>query len=96
MNNNIPTSASSGPWKGLSLDEIRYQRALTEIRIEISKEKLKTSAQGLTPNSIKGFKFKSKSILSKMLGALSWIDYGVMAITIGSKLRKILNRNKLS
>ena len=94
MNNNIPTSASSGPWKGLSLDEIRYQRALTEIRIEISKEKLKTSAQGLTPNSIKGF--KSKSILSKMLGALSWIDYGVMAITIGSKLRKILNRNKLS
>lgn len=94
MNNNIPTSASSGPWKGLSLDEIRYQRALTEIRIEISKEKLKASAQGLTPNSSKGF--KSKSILSKMLGALSWIDYGVMAITIGSKLRKILKRKKLS
>lgn len=75
-------------WKGLTLDEIRYARALTETRILISREIVGARAKA-TFNGSGG-----RSLVGRMFGSLSLMDYGVFALRIGSKFFKLFRRKK--
>lgn len=79
-------------WDGLTLDEIRYARALTETRIMISREVLSARTHGVL--SGKAINSNAQSMMGRMLGALSWLDYGVIALRVTSKLRSMFSRNK--
>lgn len=79
-------------WDGLSLDEIRYARALTRARIEISREMLLTRSQSVW--SGRNAATASGSLLGRMLGALNWIDYGLIALRVGSKAMHIFKKKR--
>lgn len=73
-------------WSGLTLDEIRYARALTRARIEISREMFATRASALYQG--KDLTTGQSTLLGKMLGALNWLDYGLIAFRILSKFKR--------
>lgn len=79
-------------WGGLTLDEIRYARALTETRILISREVLASRTESVL--SGKAINSNARSMMGRMLGALSWLDYGLIALRMGSKLGGIFQRRK--
>lgn len=77
-------------WDGLTLDEIRYARALTETRIMISREVLSSRTQNVI--SGKAISANAQTMMGRMLGALSWLDYGIIAIRVTSRLRSMFGR----
>ncbi len=79
-------------WKGMTLDEIRYARVINEMRILMSKERLSGSTQNLVNGNI--FSSRSRSMVGRMLGALSWLDYGLIAIRLTSKFSNILRHKR--
>lgn len=79
-------------WDGLTLDEIRYARALTRARIDISKEMISARTNALMNGRAAGT--ENKTMLGRMLGALSWMDYGLIALRIGSKLSGLFRRRR--
>lgn len=79
-------------WDGLTLDELRYARALTRARIEISKEMLAARTDALLKGRTPGT--DSKTMFGRMVGALNWLDYGLIALRVGSKLSGIFRRKK--
>lgn len=78
-------------WKGLTLDEIRYARAIVGARIDISREILAANASAIF--SGKG-PTSSASLLNRMLGALNWVDYSLIALRVGQRAVQILKRRK--
>lgn len=79
-------------WDGLTLDEVRYARALTETRIMISREILATRAQE-TFNG-KGLGSNARTMMGRMLGALSWLDIGLISLRVGSKVAGIFRKRR--
>lgn len=82
-------------WKGYSIDELRYQRALTTIKCEMEKEKLmgaiNAAKQGGFSLLGNGNKY---SLMNKMLGALDFADYSFLAFRVGRRFYKMFNRRK--
>lgn len=79
-------------WEGLTLDEIRYARALTETRIMISREIVGARFRSTLSGNATGT--GGRSLMSRMLGALSWLDYGLLALRIGAKAAGIFRHRK--
>lgn len=79
-------------WDGLTLDEIRYARALTRARIEISKEMVSARTNALMNGRAAGT--EGKTMLGRMLGALNWLDYGLIAIRLGSKVSGFFRKRR--
>ena len=82
-------------WKGYSIDELRYQRALATIKCELEKDKLKsafaTIKQGGLPMAFGG---NRSGLLSRVLGALDIADYSLIAFKLGRRIYKLFNRKK--
>ncbi len=64
-------------WRGYTLDELRYRQALTEVAIDIEKDRISHSISDAVPNAIKSGS-RGSSMISKALGALSYVDYAVL------------------
>lgn len=73
-------------WTGYTLDEIRYMRAYTAARIEISRDRLKRNFTGIQ----KASPVASGGIMSKVLGTLSYLDIALVTFRLGSRMFKIL------
>ncbi len=83
-------------WKGYTIDELRYQRALVVIKCEIEKENLKSVVSSYQQNrlSIIGG-VNSNSLMGRILGAIDIVDYSMVAFKLGRKLFSIIkNRRK--
>lgn len=79
-------------WEGLTLDEIRYARALTETRVMISKEILAARTRNVM--SGEAINTNARTMMGRMLGALSWLDYGLIALRVGSRLTAMFRHSK--
>lgn len=77
-------------WEGLTLDEIRYARALTETRIMISREVLSARTRNVV--SGQAINSNARTMMGRMLGALSWLDYGLIALRVGARLTSMFRR----
>lgn len=78
-------------WKGYTIDEIRYQRALTMARMEIERERLFASAG----NIYKGIEQQSSSgIMGRLLSGLNYVDYVMLAFKLGRSLFNIFGRSR--
>lgn len=77
-------------WNGYNIDELRYQRALNLARREMLMQQLKTVGDDIS----KGYPILSnqQTILEKIASSLTYVDYGIMAFTIFSKVRKLFSR----
>lgn len=74
----------------MTLDELRYARIINEMRIFMATEKLSDATHGMLNGNV--MKSRSTSMLGRMLGALSWLDYGLIALRLSSKLSKIFKK----
>jgi len=92
MKSNYTINKPECEWGGLTLDEIRYARALTQTRILISREILAQRARSTFSGNAMGT--ASRSLMGRMLGALSWLDYGLIALRVSSKLFGMYRRRK--
>lgn len=72
-------------WRGYNLDELRYRRALTEVAIEIERDRISQSISNAVPNALKG-RSSGTSMMSRVFGALNYVDYAVL----GWKLIKMI------
>ena len=78
------------PWKGYTLEEIRYQRVLTLARIEMEKVKLMSAYQNVMHGE-KSHK-AATGIMGRMFGALNYFDYGIIAYRLGRQVFKTVGR----
>lgn len=90
MKNNYSIKRPEMEWDGLTLDEIRYARALTETRIMISREILGSRLRDTVNGKALGN--NARSLMGRMLGALSWLDIGLIALRVGSKVTGMFRR----
>ena len=82
-------------WKGYSYEELRYQRALTAIRCELEKDKLKASIDSIKQGGFPLlFGGNGNRLLPKILGALDIADYSLIAFKLCRRLYKLFGRKK--
>lgn len=74
-------------WNGYTLEEIRYARAYTTARMELSRERLVARAHNIQKNGLNPG--VPKGMLGKMLGAFSYIDIALIAWRVGRKLFQV-------
>ena len=77
MKSNYTIKRPEMEWEGLTLDEIRYARALTETRILISREIFAAHLHDTISGKALGH--NARTMMGRMLGALSWLDIGLIA-----------------
>lgn len=86
--------------KGLTISEIRYQRALVALQKEFCKENISASMRKLkgslpfSKNYDDGTKSKSSvgrigAIAGKLLGHMNYLDYAIIGFSAFSNVRKI-------
>ena len=73
-------------WTGYTLDELRYMRAYTAARLEISRDRMKRNLAGIKNVG----PVSSSSLLGKVLGTLSYLDIALVTFRIGSKAFKAM------
>lgn len=82
---------SSKKWRGYTLDELRYRRALTAVAVEIEKARMSRSVSGIVPNGLRR-RSPGRFMLSKLLGSLSYMDYILLGWRLLRKLKGIKRR----
>lgn len=84
--------------KGLTIREIRYQRALIALQKEFCREKMDMSFVKLRNSSpfSKNYQDKNKpmgravGIAGKLLGGMNYLDYAVLGFSAFSNIRKLI------
>lgn len=86
--------AEKPEFRGYTLDEIRYRRALAAMRREYSKEKIINGMTRLRKRAVFGGKEsgvvgKAGSLASKLFSGLNYIDYAMVGFTAFSAIKKV-------
>ncbi|MCM1451529.1 MAG: hypothetical protein NC102_04685 [Clostridium sp.] len=74
-------------WKGYSYNELRLQTLLMRTRIDLNKSMMMSRGQMFMQK-----KSKPVTMLGRMLGALDYLDYGVLAYKLGRTIFKLFRR----
>lgn len=88
--NKLPPASiceDSRQWKGLTLEDIRYRRAINHVKMEIEKERLLSQTSQLVGNTTQGL--MSSSMARKMFSGFSYIDYGVLAFQVFKQVQRV-------
>ena len=75
-------------WPGMTLEELRYQRALTLARIEITKELLMIQGNQMYHGKMSGAA-QRRGVLGRMLSTLSIVDYAMLAFKFSRRLASV-------
>lgn len=72
-------------WPGYTLEELRAQKAINDSRIDVEKHDIQRALEILKSKQ----QTNNGSIFKKILGALTYVDYAVMGITLIKKIAGI-------
>lgn len=84
-------------FKGYSLEEIRYQRALVALQMEFCKTKLTRNARNLrhanplSPSKSSSLPGKIGFVASKLFMGLNYIDYAMLGFSLFGTARKVFS-----
>ena len=86
------TTANDNQWKGYTLDELRYRRALVGARMEIEKYRLNalTEQYRRMPQRLSG----SGSLLGRVLGAFSYAEYAIVGFKLVRGIMKLFRKRR--
>ncbi len=79
-------------WEGLTLDELRYARAMTRTRIDIARQIIMLQGRQIFDGHFSGT--GSRSMLGRMFSALNYMDYALIAMRFGSRIFKVFRKGK--
>jgi hypothetical protein len=82
---NLVDTASE--WRGYTLDDLRYKRAVNHVKMEVAKERVMISVGKFT--NFKTPSFASSKLVGKIFSSFSVIDYLLIAFQTGKQVRKI-------
>ncbi|MDE7382241.1 MAG: hypothetical protein K2N03_08985 [Muribaculaceae bacterium] len=93
------TEQENNEFKGYSLEDLRYRRALIALQKEFAKSKITSSVsnlQSLSPFSKNFGKGKSKvgkvgAIAGKLVSGFNYLDYAMIGYNLFTSFRKILS-----
>ena len=85
-------------FKGYTMEELRYQRALVAMKKEFCKESVLESIAAIQNRSIFGKNPNGKlsrssrigGILSKLMSGLNYVDYAVLGMSVFNSGKKVL------
>lgn len=80
------------PWPGYTLAELRNQRTLTNARIIIERHRLAHSVDLLRDNFTN--RTNPVTVVGRLLGALNYIDWAIIGVTMFRKLSPLFRRKK--
>jgi hypothetical protein len=90
---NINVDPSQNEWKGYTLDELRYRRALSLVKREIGRNQLMNSVNDVktrvSDNGIRGL-MANNSLMKKM----KLTDYVLLGFKLSNVFYKLWRRNK--
>lgn len=80
-------TTNNNQWKGYTLDELRYRRALVGARIEIEKYRLNalTEQYRNMPQRLTG----SGSLVGRVMGAFSYAEYAILGFRLVRRMVKL-------
>ena len=80
--------ANNEQWKGSTLDELRYRRALVGARVEIEKYRLNalTEQYRRMPQRLTG----STSLVGRVMGAFSYAEYAILGFKLIKRVSKLM------
>lgn len=83
-------------FKGYTLEEIRYQRALVALQKEFSKTKIIRTAHNITRSnplapSASSMSGKVGFVASKLLTGLNYLDYAMIGFSVFGTARKVFS-----
>lgn len=81
-----------GEWKGYTLSQLEYRRALTLARIEMQKEQFSRDYSRVRMGNFS----MEPSGFSRALGAMNYLDYAIMAFKVIKKIVPLFRRNRRS
>lgn len=94
----ITNTSAEEPFKGYTLDELRYQRALVLLKKEFSKQQLTESFKQIKANSslatFNDTKGTKSGIVGKILKSLDYMDYAMMGYSLFKSIRKFASKFK--
>lgn len=73
-------------WKGYDIEELRYRRAYIAARADIEKERIAASMRQNFSSSSP----MASGLLGKLLGSLTYFDYGVIAFRLGKRVLSLV------
>lgn len=85
----LPHNDTTKPFKGYTLDELRYNRAYLLAVCEMQKMRLMQRVDA-AKNTMPGF--TGSGIVGKIMGSLNYVDYALIAFRIISKVSRIFRR----
>lgn len=74
-------------WQGYTLDQLRFRRMVAMAKAEIGKSHLEAQAKQMAGGSL-----MKSPMLSKLAGALSYIDYAMLAFRLGRTLFRVFKK----
>lgn len=79
-------------WSGYTLEELRNQRALVQARIMIERHRLATSVDDVRHSVLT--RTRPTTVLGRILGALSYLDWAILGVTLFRKFSPLFNKKK--
>ena len=76
-------------WKGYTLADLRYQRAITHVRMEMERERLANSMTRFSDMKGKLNFPGGNGLLQKVLAGFSVLDYALLAMSTVRQIRKV-------
>lgn len=73
-------------WSGYTLEEMRYMRAYTLARLEISRDHLQSNFMAMKEHG----PVSKSGVVGKLLGTLSYLDIALITYRVGSKALRTL------
>lgn len=75
-------------WPGYTLNDLRYQRAINNVKMAVEQERLMTNIDRMVnPKSRPGN--GTPGLMQKMFNGLSVVDYGLMAYSAFKQIRRV-------
>lgn len=96
-------SVEENQFKGYSMDELKYQRALLVLKKDYSKRKVLNGANELWNRSLFGQRSSTSKMVmiqglaSRLLSGLGYLDYAMLGVSLfgtGRKIYKFFRRRK--
>lgn len=86
----LHTGLHDSSWRGYTIEELRYRRALVLLKLEAQKEKLARDYREMVAGGVVPMTGTSRNIMTKLMGALDYFDYAYIAYKAGGRLLNIV------
>ena len=77
-------------WKGYTIDELAYHRAVALIRIDVEKERISREYSRVSQGNI----LLSKSLFTRVVSVMSYADFIVLGVKMWRRVAPLFKKKK--